>query len=206
MKKRVPKGWVKISDFEQLVGVSTKTVMSAIKRGYIPSNIAYVVGTSATAPYYLEPKQAAVSWYHSLNSGHPNQRKIRTALGEYIKTFDASVVEDIPACEENSEAAASMTYEEAQLREKVAKAKYAELELQEREGALVERVQVNEQLFAAGKELRDALLAIPDRITDIVMAADNRTTVYNTIYDAIAAELQKLADFQLTINGDGSVS
>ncbi len=30
------------------------------------------------------------------------------------------------------------------------------------------------------------------------MAAGDRTTVYNTIYDAIAAELQKLADIQLS--------
>ena len=197
MKKRVPKGWVKISDFEQLVGVSTKTVMSAIKRGYIPSELADVVGTSATAPYYLDQKKAAVSWYHSLNSGHPNQRKVRTALGAYIRTFDAAVVE--PAVPE-AEAAAppNMSYEEAQLREKVAKAKFAELELQEKEGALVERALVEAQLFAAGKELRDALLAIPDRIADIVMAAGDRTTVYNTIYDAIAAELQKLADIQLS--------
>ena len=197
MKKRVPKGWVKISDFEQLVGVSTKTVMSAIKRGYIPSELADVVGTSATAPYYLDPKKAAVSWYHSLNSGHPNQRKVRIALGAYIRTFDAAVVE--PAVPE-AEAVAppNMSYEEAQLREKVAKAKFAELELQEKEGALVERALVEAQLFAAGKELRDALLAIPDRIADIVMAAGDRTTVYNTIYDAIAAELQKLADIQLS--------
>ena len=100
MKKRVPKGWVKISDFEQLVGVSTKTVMSAIKRGYIPSEIADVVGTSATAPYYLDPKKAAVSWYHSLNSGHPNQRKVRTALGAYIRTFDAAVVGFVKAGEQ----------------------------------------------------------------------------------------------------------
>ena len=62
-----------------------------------------------------------------------------------------------------AEAAAppNMSYEEAQLREKVAKAKFAELELQEKEGALVERALVEAQLFAAGKELRDALLAIP---------------------------------------------
>lgn len=174
-----------------------KTVMSAIKCGYIPSEIADVVGTSATAPYYLDPKKAAVSWYYSLNSGHPNQRKIRTALGAYIRTFDAAVVEPV-APEAEVAAPPNMSYEEAQLREKVAKAKYAELELQEKEGALVERVLVEAQLFAAGKELRDALLAIPDRIADIVMTAGDRTTVYNTIYDAIADELQKLADIQLS--------
>lgn len=96
-------------------------------------------------------------------------------------------------------ATATMTYEDAQLQEKIAKARIAELELQEKEGALVSRERINAQLFAAGKELRDTLLAIPDRITDVVMAEDNRAIVHNTIYDAIADALQKLADFQTRI-------
>ena len=83
------------------------------------------------------------------------------------------------------------------MQEKIAKARIADLELQEKEGSLVSREAVNDQLFAAGKELRDALLTIPDRITDIIMAEENRTIVYNTIYDAIAGELQKLADLQI---------
>ena len=81
-----------------------------------------------------------------------------------------------------------------------ARARIAELELQEKEGALVSRERINAQLFAAGKELRDTLLAIPDRITDVVMAEDNRAIVHNTIYDAIADALQKLADFQTRID------
>ena len=189
MKKKAPKGWVKISDFEETTGISAKTITAAIKRGYIPDNFADVVGTSATSPYYLNPQQAAVCWYKSLNSAHPNQRKVRNALAGYIKTFDKAVIEP-----------ATMTYEDAQLQEKIAKARIAELELQEKEGALVSRERINAQLFAAGKELRDTLLAIPDRITDVVMAEDNRAIVHNTIYDAIADALQKLADFQTRID------
>ena len=193
MKKRAPKGWVKISDFEESTGISAKTITAAIKRGYIPDNFADIVGTSATSPYYLNPQQAAVCWYKSLNSAHPNQRKVRNALAGYIKTFDKTVIEPEPA-------APTMTYEDAQLQEKIAKARIAELELQEKEGALVSRERINAQLFAAGKELRDTLLAIPDRITDVVMAEDNRAIIHNTIYDAIADALQKLADFQTRID------
>jgi hypothetical protein len=62
-------------------------------------------------------------------------------------------------------------------------------------GALVQKTKVEQQLFSAGKEIREALLVIPDRITDEVIAAvDNRATVFNIIYNAIAAELEKLAD------------
>lgn len=195
MRKKAPKGWVKISDFEELTGVSAKTVAAAIKRGYIPENFADVVGTSATSPYYLNPQQAAICWYKSLNAAHPAQRKVREALAGYIKTFDQTIV--APPPKEPAGAATKITYEDAQLQEKIAKARIADLELQEKEGSLVSREAVNDQLFAAGKELRDALLTIPDRITDIIMAEENRTIVYNTIYDAIAGELQKLADLQI---------
>lgn len=198
MKKKAPKGWMKISEFENLTGISAKTVAAAIKRGYIPDNFADVVGTSATSPYYLNPKQAAVCWYKSLNAAHPGQRKVREILARYIKTFDKSVIEPIP--KDTTDGTVKMTYEAAQLQEKIAKARIAELELQEKEGSLVSRDRINEQLFSAGKELRDALLAIPDRITDLIMAEDNRTMVYNTIYDAIAGELQKLADIQISPN------
>lgn len=195
MRKKAPKGWVKISDFEELTGVSAKTVAAAIKRGYIPENFADVVGTSATSPYYLNPQQASICWYKSLNAAHPAQRKVREALAGYIKTFDKTIV--APPPKEPAGAATKITYEDAQLQEKIAKARIADLELQEKEGSLVSREAVNDQLFAAGKELRDALLTIPDRITDIIMAEENRTIVYNTIYDAIAGELQKLADLQI---------
>ena len=198
MKKKAPKGWVKISDFEETTGISAKTITAAIKRGYIPDNFADVVGTSATSPYYLNPQQAAVCWYKSLNSAHPNQRKVRNALAGYIKTFDKAVIEPEPTAK--AVATATMTYEDAQLQEKIAKARIAELELQEKEGALVSRERINAQLFAAGKELRDTLLAIPDRITDVVMAEDNRAIIHNTIYDAIADALLKLADFQTRID------
>lgn len=197
MKKRAPKGWIKISDFEKLTGISAKTISAAIKRGYIPDNFADRVGKSATSPYYLNPQQAAVSWYKSLNAAHPAQRKVRESLAGYIKTFDKSVIE--PAAKAPT-GADKITYEDAQLQEKIAKARIADLELQEKEGSLVSRDRVNDQLFSAGKELRDALLTIPDRITDLIMAEDNRTMVYNTIYDAIASELQKLADIQIEPN------
>lgn len=195
MRKRAPKGWVKISDFEELTGINAKTVAKAIRCGNIPDNFADVVGTSPTSPYYLNPQQAAVCWYKSLNSGHPAQRKVREALAGYIKTFDKSIVEPAPA--EKTPAAPKITYEDAQLQEKIAKAQMAELELQTRQGELVERAKVYDQLFAFGQEIRNALMGIPDRITDIVIAeADNRHKVHSAIYDAIAAELQKLSDIQ----------
>ena len=194
MRKKAPKGWIKISDFEELTGISTKTIAAAIKRRYIPDAIADRVGSSATSPYYLNPQQAAKHWYGSINAAHPTARQVREKLNVYIKTFDKEFVAEKKAAEGTQ---LKITYEDAQLQEKIAKAQMAELELEEKRGNLVPRDQINSQLFAAGQQLRNALLAIPDRITDEVIAeADNRHKVHSIMYDAIVAELQKLVDIQ----------
>lgn len=212
MSKKIPKGWVKISEFATLTGLSVKTIMAAMKRGTIPPSEVVRVGSSATSPYYLNPQTVAKSWYDNLNANHPLTSAVRTALESYIISIDhkskikktgktkatdqvkETIISSLPITD------AKMPLAEAQRLEREAKAKIALLELQEKEGSLVARERINNQLFGAGKELRDALLAIPDRITDLIMAEDNRTKVHNIIYDAIATELQKLADYQIGIN------
>lgn len=211
VRKKAPKGWVKISDFSVLTGIHVRTIAAAIARGTIPAVEVARIGSRATAPYYLNPKAVAKGWYENLNASHPNTPAVRTALESYIasitptqkektapKTKTSSTPKETPPSPSDT-GSEKMTLAEAQRLEREAKAKIALLELQEKEGSLVSRDRINEQLFAAGKELRDALLAIPDRITDLIMAEDNRTMVHNTIYDAIAAELQKLADYQTGI-------
>ncbi len=70
-----------------------------------------------------------------------------------------------------------------------------ELELAEKLGSLVKKDTVYSQLFTFTRELRDALLAIPDRISDEVIAVtDSRNRVHTTIYDAIAEVLLKLSE------------
>lgn len=203
MSKKTPKGWVKISEFATLTGLSVKTITAAMKRGTIPASEVARVGSSATSPYYLNPQTVAKSWYDNLNANHPLTPAVRTALESYIANIDPkpktkkvkeTSISSLPITD------AKMPLAEAQRLEREAKAKIALLELQEKEGSLVSRERINNQLFGAGKELRDALLAIPDRITDLIMAEDNRTMVHNIIYNAIASELQKLADYQIGVN------
>lgn len=205
MRKKVPKGWVKISEFATLTGLSVKTITAAMRRGTIPAAEVARVGTSATSPYYLNPQTVAKAWYKNLNASHPLTPTVRAALNKYInpkpkgkKTGKTKTTKE-GGSTTNPESE-NKTLADWQKVEREAKAKLALLELQEKEGALVSRDKVNNQLATGGKELRDALLAIPDRITDIIMAEDNRTMVHNIIYDAIANELQKIADYQLSIN------
>lgn len=212
MRKKAPNGWIKISEFERLTSVSAKTITAAINRGAIPSEHVARIGTTATAPYFLNPKKSAVAWYNSLNANHPHSRKLKESLAPYIRTFDKATIgeskskrpSDIVSTLLESDAASilldpnignTMTMAEAQRKEKVAKAMIAELELQEKQGTLVQKSLIDSELFAVAQEIRNALLAIPDRIVDQVIAnSTNRNKAHNTIYEAIAVELEKLSD------------
>lgn len=266
----VPKGWVKVSEFEALTGLNNRTVTLAIKRGGIPPECWRRVGEGKTSPICIDPKPAAVHWYRHVNGTHHLTQPLRGKLAVYIRTFDRTAVEDQEGGDGINEGAEDqggmtvengriegtkdegksiesegktdgkrttdkgtgvdgegetegkndsstegkkgtggigakkddggdkMTFAEAQRRKEVAKAKTAELELLEKQGTLILKQRVQDQLFNAGKELRDALLAVPDRVTDEILAAgDNRTKVNNIIYDAIAGELERLADLYI---------
>lgn len=199
MRKKVPKGWLKISEFEKLTGISNKTITAAIKSGKIPSDYVDRVGVAATAPYYLDPKKAAAEWCSKININHQLSRPLRETLLKYISTFKPSLVKPSKSDKDTQQTPApveaSMTMADAQLKERIAKAQIAELELKEKDGTLVSKELVDRELFAAAQEIRNSLLAIPDRIIDQVIAeASSRNKAYNALYDAIAAELEKLAD------------
>jgi phage terminase Nu1 subunit (DNA packaging protein) len=190
-KTKIPKGWVKISEFEQFTGISFETVKMAIRQGKIPPEYVHKTTTNPTAPTYIDPQAAAVHWYTNLNATHPNSKHTRTALEKYIKTFDREVVTE----HQQKGLTGEMTFADAQLKEARARAELKELELAEKRGTVVQKEAVYSQLFAFHRELRDALLSIPDRISDELMAvADSRNRVHTTIYDAIEEVLQKLSE------------
>lgn len=216
MIEKISKEWVTISEFERLTGLNNRTIMSAIKREMIPPDcIARTDGNcmpetsflfddvptvqvepkSTTKPYYINSQPAAEYWYNHLNLNRQASHDIREKLAKYIITFNPDFMnrnKDEPPDEKDSN---SMSYKEAVRVERVAKAKIAELELKEKEGSLVKKSIVYDRLFTFGQEIRNSLLAIPDRITDnIIAVAGNRTKTLNLIYDAIAAELEKLSD------------
>jgi hypothetical protein len=72
-------------------------------------------------------------------------------------------------------------------------AKIKELEFKEKEGSLVKKDEVYSQLFDFHKNIRDSLLAIPDRIVDTLLSYGNdRNKAYELLYESIAGELDKL--------------
>jgi len=81
--------------------------------------------------------------------------------------------------------------------EKVARAKLAEIELNKAIGLLVVKDAVHKQLFAFGQEVRQALLVVPDRCIDSVIAAKNRSEAHNILSKELHEALEKLTNPKL---------
>jgi hypothetical protein len=216
-KERNTKKWVTISEFEKLTGLNNKTIMSAIQRGAIPSEcidrkindapdtpLLFDVETVAapepkrtTIPYYIDSEPAAMHWYKNLNPNRQASFELREKLEKYIMTFNPDFMDnnkdDPPGMDDSTKD--NMSYKEAARKEKVAKAISAELDLKEKEGSLVKKSVVYNQLFDFGQELRNAFQQLSSRITDNIIAANNnRTKIANIIDEAVATELEKLSD------------
>lgn len=189
MKKKTPKGWVKISDFKQLTGISSNTIFDAIKQEKISVKSADRVGVAATSPYYLNPEKSAIEWSNNINPDHPLSRPIHEKLTKYISTFKPAAKGET----KTNKKVRSIT--ESKRIERDAKASMAVLEFEEKQGILIRKEVVDSELFAAGREIRDALMAVPSRIIDMVNAeSGNRNKQLNIICNAIADELEKLYD------------
>lgn len=75
-------------------------------------------------------------------------------------------------------------------------AKLKELEFKKLEGELVNANKVYTILSEFGNIKRNNLLAIPDRITDDLMALTDRNEFYKLLYDSIANELETLSELK----------
>ena len=90
----------------------------------------------------------------------------------------------------------SLPYNEAIRKKENYIAKLKELEFKKLEGELVNADLVYTTLLDFATIKRNNLLAIPDRITDDLMALTDRNEFYKLLYDSIANELEKLSELK----------
>lgn len=68
------------------------------------------------------------------------------------------------------------------------------LKLRKMKGELVEKELVYEQLFQFGRQIKDNIMVIPDRVIDEIIAAKSRTQASEILTNALADALASLAD------------
>ncbi len=84
------------------------------------------------------------------------------------------------------------TVTEANKQKLIYQAKRERVKYEQEIGKLVDKEQVYKELFKRGQEIREALLAVPDRVIDQLRAAKSRAKAHKILTDAIHEELTRL--------------
>lgn len=85
-------------------------------------------------------------------------------------------------------------YRNAATRERVAKARLAELDLAEKAGNLVRRAEVEAAVFSLARQAQDALDAIADRLSTQLAAESDPARVHKLLSDDVRRVMQQIAD------------
>ena len=99
--------------------------------------------------------------------------------------------ESQPGDEDNPD---SMSFTDAKKLEQVYKAKLARLKFETESGKLIEKSAVHKELFNIGSGIREAILGVPGRCIDNVLAAETRRGALKLLYDELADALELLTD------------
>ena len=74
------------------------------------------------------------------------------------------------------------------------RARKLELEVSQKEAQLVDRDEVCKAVFETNRQVRRAILGVPDRIADLLAAETDRVVVYDTLSDELRRALVQLSD------------
>ena len=203
--------WIVLAAYAKHAGVSANVVIRAIEKGRIPGSAVTRIpmpGAGGTGfRTLINQTEADPAWVAGFNeiSDNPTYparlavERIRAALDNPgAETHDDTPENPQPPDDPSGELISPFdraSVAHAQLLEKRAKAELAQIDLLQKKGALVSKDAVYKQLFEAGRQLRDSLMAIPSRITaEILSAGDNHLKVQQILTDAIASSLEALDD------------
>ena len=88
----------------------------------------------------------------------------------------------------------AVDYATARTMREAYRAKMAKLDYEEREGKLVDAAKVRDDAFQTGRMVRDGVLAIPDRMADVLAAESDPAKVRQLLLDELETVLEKLSD------------
>ena len=153
--------------------VSPNAVMKAIKDGRLAESVTLL----ETGRYLVDVTAADAEWQANTDS--------QTGAPAHAKNQPAGPM--APA-----EPGETMTYAEARAQHERFKARLAELELETRESKLVNADDVKRESFKAARQVRDAMLNIPDRVAGELAAESNQFKVHQRLVKEIRRALEEL--------------
>ena len=106
--------------------------------------------------------------------------------------FDRKQIETWRAETMPTRAKLSMSYSEARARKEAALAGLRELQLKQRQGELVEQSKVDSDWFKIGRQTRDGLFNIPDRVCAICASETDQFKIHTLLTTEITQALESL--------------
>ena len=170
---------ISLREFARRLSVTEGAVRKAIKDGKIVQGVQY----DGNGKPSILPDVAAKEWGRNFNPAYPRNEVF------YAKLETASVDGQTGAPQPQGRSLVEIKKMQAEIRLQM-----DAIELRKAKGELVDKKKVYAQLFAMGQEVRSAFQAIPDRVTDTVLAARDRADAHKILSDAIAEALTHLSD------------
>jgi hypothetical protein len=135
-------------------GVALSTVQAAIKNGRIRT----VPGPDGKPK--IDPLEADRDFAQNTDPSKQGRKQAQAASSPAPRSSASSL-----SGEQCAEVRNSFRYMSARARRELYVAKLKKLEFQKREGALVEKAEIDKDAFETARAVRDALMTIPDRIS-----------------------------------------
>jgi hypothetical protein len=175
---------VSVLSFSKTLGCSHTAVQNAIRDGKIVRGVVRREGK----PDKILPSMALEEW----------KRNVSMKQVEQNPTLVQNITGGNRAKKTESEQGEVKRIAEYEAREKYAKARTAELNLEVLEGSLVRREDVNRAQTAVGIEIRTMLESLGDRNIDNILAAGSRNASLLVLETAVHEILQRISDLGYT--------
>lgn len=192
--KKPPEGWLTAQETCDLLGIVRTTLDFAVRRGRLTAW--RKVGTRK----YFDPVAIKDEFENNVDGRRrANSQKAKVAAAKERAKDPASFQNYLDQKRHEIEQYAAFDYDkvpaqEAERREKAYKAKLAELKFLEQSGKLVEREAVERKFFELSRQVRDALLTIPARLSPELAAETDPHAMERKLTKELNASLRKLSE------------
>ena len=170
---------IRKSQFAKIKGVSAAAVSQAIKTGRIRAAVVTQNGKE-----FLDHDLALELWErNTLQQPPPTNAPKEPPTDKQLREFIDGLPEDqIP------------DLNESRARREHYQAEKAKLEALQGRGELVPAEEVKREAFAMGRQIRDAMQGIPDRVASLLAASSDVREVHRMLTEEIRVALRGLAD------------
>jgi hypothetical protein len=181
-------GTISIREYARRRGCSDTAVHKAIRSGKIVDG----VQRDQDGRPWIVPEIADTEWKASREIGTSKSAAIDQKIGATTTKTTAPVTK--PTTEQsNPDGGLVQQMIKAKVVRATADAQTAQLNYKKKAGILVEKDKVYAALFSAGREIRSAMMNIPDRYIDEIVAAQDRNKAHTILTQAIAEALESVS-------------